>query len=109
MTRKGYKVEWKIRKIFERSGWKVVRSGGSFGEADLVCFKNGKCIFLQVKSTRKKEKVFYYYGYMKKKFEGFPFFIVVDFGYGKIRITKPKKKIKINDGIDIKEFLNKFK
>jgi len=109
MAKKGYKVEWKIRKKFEEKGWMVIRSGGSFGEADLVCFKNGKCIFLQIKSTRKKEKILYYYGYMKERIEGFPFFVVVDFGYGKIRITKPKPKITLEDGEDLNTFLERFK
>ncbi len=79
---KGYRTERKIRLMFEKNGWKVVRPGASLGEADLVCIKNGRCVFLQIKSTKKK--VFYYYGYMKKKLEGKPFFLVVDFGYGKI-------------------------
>ncbi len=101
--RKGYVVERKIRKIFESNGWKVVRAGGSLGEADLVCLKNGKCILLQVKSSR--DKIYYYYGYMKKELEGFPFYLVVDFGYNKIRILNPKKKISKEDGIDLKTFL----
>ncbi len=107
IKKKGYRVERKIRKIFETYGWKTIRSGASLGEADIICLKKGKCLLLQIKSSKKK--VFYYYDYMGKKLEGFPFFVVVDFGYGKIRVTKPKKKISIDDGIDIKEFLNKFK
>ncbi len=101
--RKGYVVERKIRKIFEDKGWRVVRAGGSLGEADLVCLRKGRCILLQVKSSR--DKIFYYYGYMKKKLEGFPFYLVVDFGYNKIRILSPKKKISKEDGIDLKTFL----
>lgn len=100
---KGYKVERKIRLIFEKNGWKVIRAGASLGEADLVCLKKSKCILLQVKSTRKK--IFYYYGYMKRKLEGFPFYVVVDFGYDKIRITKPRKKIDLKTGKDLKDFL----
>ena len=42
---------------------------------------------------------------MKHKIEGFPFYLVVDFGYGKIRILKPKEKISEEDGIDLKTFL----
>ena len=103
--KKGYRTERKIREIFEKYGWKVVRAGGSLGEADLICIKNKKCILLQVKSTRKEP--FYYYGYCSKEFEGFPFYLVVDFGYGKIRITKPKQKITLKEGEDLEIFLAK--
>ena len=104
--RKGYKTEWKIKKIFEKAGWKVIRAGGSLGEADLVCIKSGRCILIQVKSTR--NKTFYYYEYMKKKLEGFPFYLVIDFGYGNIRVTLPKAKINLDQGMRIEEFLLKI-
>jgi len=104
--RKGYRVERKIRQMFEADGWKVVRAGASLGEADLICLKNKKCVLLQIKSTKKK--VFYYYDYMESALEGFPFFLIVDFGYGNIRILRPKRKIKITDGLGLKEFLHKI-
>ncbi|MGC8812087.1 MAG: hypothetical protein ACP5O8_00670 [Candidatus Aenigmatarchaeota archaeon] len=103
--KKGYRVERKIRKLFEKHGWRVVRAGASLGEADLICIKNKKCILLQVKST--KNNVFYYYGYSSKSLEGFPFYLVVDFGYGKIKIIKPKQKINLKEGEDIEAFLAK--
>jgi len=105
--RKGYRTERKIKKIFESNGWKVVRAGASLGEADLVCMKRAKCILIQVKSSKKK--TFYYYEYKNKKLEGFPFYLVVDFGYGKIRISEPRIKISVNDGEDLRKFLRKFK
>lgn len=105
--RKGYMVERKIKMLFEKFGWKVVRAGGSLGEADLVCLKNKKCILLQVKSTRKD--VLYYYGNLNKTIDRFPFYLVVDFGYGNIRITKPKRKILSTNGILLKDFLEKNK
>ena len=83
-----------------------MRAGASLGEADLVCFKKGKCILLQVKSTKKK--TFYYYDYMKKEIERFPFLLVVDFGYGTIRVTEPKHRVKKTDGVDLKKFLRKI-
>jgi Holliday junction resolvase len=104
--RKGYRVERKVRLLLEKNGWKVVRAGASLGEADLICIKNGKCMLLQIKSTKKK--MFYYYGYMKNKIEGFPFYLVVDFGYGKIRILYPRKKVEVNDGLALDEFLRKI-
>lgn len=103
--KKGYRVERKIRLLFEKNKWKVVRAGASLGEADLICIKNGKCILLQIKSTRKK--VFYYYGYMKDKVEEFPYYLVVDFGYGKIKILEPKGRVTPDDGLDIEKFLKK--
>jgi Holliday junction resolvase len=105
--RKGYRVERKIRMFFEKNGWKVVRAGASLGEADLICFKNEKCLFLQIKSTKKK--TIYYHGYMNDTIEGFPFYLVVDFGYNKIRILKPKHKAAIDEGMRLDEFLQKFK
>ena len=103
---KGYRVERKIRIVLENNGWKVIRAGASLGEADLVCIKNSKCIFLQIKSTKKK--VFYYYDYMKNNLEGVPFYLVVDFGYGKIRVLHPQQKVGITDGLTLDEFLRKI-
>lgn len=104
--RKGYRVERKIRILFQKSGWTVLRAGASLGEADLVCLKNKKCILLQVKSTNKKS--FYYYGYSSSKFEGFPFFLIVDFGYNKIRILPPKSKILVSEGNPLGKFLQSY-
>ena len=103
--KRGYRIERKIRMMFERHGWKTIRAGASLGEADIVCIKKGKCILLQVKST--KGKKFYYYEYMKPTLGGLPFFIVVDFGYGKIRISKPKKTLNTTEGMDLKRFLKR--
>jgi Holliday junction resolvase len=47
--RKGYRVERKIRQIFESNGWRVIRAGASLGEADLVCLKKSKFILMQIK------------------------------------------------------------
>jgi len=101
--RKGYRVERNIRLLLENHGWKVVRAGGSLGEADLVCLKNGKCILMQIKSTMKE--TLYYYGYMDKKFEGLPFYLVVDFGYGNIRIVQPQSKLKNIEGEMLVDFI----
>jgi len=102
---KGYRTERKVKMTFEQHGWKVVRAGASFGIADLVCIKNGKCLLLQVKST--KNRTLYYYGPMEKKVEGFPFYLIVDFGYGRTRVIHPKKRIGMNDGTDLEEFLRR--
>jgi Holliday junction resolvase len=103
--RKGYRVERNIKIFFEKNGWKVIRAGASLGEADLICIKNARCLLLQVKSTKKAK--FYYYDYMKEVLEGFPFLLVVDFGYGKVRVLPPKKVVCKEDGIDLKTFILK--
>lgn len=103
--RKGYLTERKVRKIFERFGWYVVKAGASLGIADLVCLKRGKCLLIQVKSTRKK--ILYYDDYMRKKFYGFDFYVVVDFAYRKVVIAKPKRKISMEDGVELEKFLGK--
>lgn len=103
VKRKGYNVERKVRKIFEKYGWYVVRAGASLGVADLVCLKNGKCLLIQVKSTKKK--TLYYNDYEKPKFAGFDFFVVVDFAYRGVVITKPRKKIKFEECKKLEEFL----
>ena len=102
VKRKGYMVERKIRFFFEERGWNVVRAGASLGEADLICMKEGRCMLLQIKSTKKK--TLYYDGYMEPTLAGFPFFLVVDFGYGKIRALKPQGKVKPDDGQDLASF-----
>lgn len=104
--RKGYRVERNIRILFEKNGWKVVRAGASLGEADLICLKNKKCILLQVKSTKKK--AFYFYENLSKTIEGFPFFLVVDFGYGNVRILPPEKKVLPTSGEPLEHFLAKL-
>ncbi len=104
--RKGYRVERKIRLLFQRFGWNVIRAGSSLGESDLVCLRNRKCILLQIKST--KRQTFYYYGYRQPLFEGFPFFLVVDFGYNKIRVVTPKPKVTTSDGQNLEEFLKSY-
>lgn len=101
--RKGYRVERKIRMMFEDVKWKVVRAGASLGQADLICVRNRKCILLQIKSTVKKK--FYYYDYLGKNLEGFPFYLIVDFGYGKIRVMHPQRVVSQNDGTDLQVFL----
>jgi hypothetical protein len=101
---KGYRVERKIRIKLEEKGWIVVRSGGSFGEADLICLKEGKCFFFQIKSTRKKK--LYYYGYMKEEISGFPFFVIVDFGYGDIEVFKPSRILEKGKGIPLEGFIS---
>jgi Holliday junction resolvase len=92
--------------LFEERGWKTVRSGASLGESDLICIRGGRCVLLQVKSTKKKK--FYYYEYMEPRLEGMEFYLVVDFGYGKIRVMPPTKISTPMDGYDIKEFLGKL-
>lgn len=101
--RKGYLAERKVRMLLQRHGWMTVRSGGSLGPADLVCLRRGKCILMQVKSTRKR--FLYVEGPMPREIEGFPLYVVVDFGYGDIRVFTPGGKISRQGGIRLREFM----
>ncbi|MCX8183578.1 MAG: hypothetical protein N3F08_04085 [Crenarchaeota archaeon] len=103
--RKGYLAERKIRMFLRRYGWMTVRSGGSLGPADLVCLRRGKCILMQVKSTSKN--LLYVEGPMPREIEGFPLYVVVDFGYGDIRVFTPGEKISREGGIPLREFMEK--
>ena len=104
---KGYRIERKIRLLLEKSGWEVVRSGGSLGIYDLIAFREGKCVFFQVKSTKKDK--FYYSGYSKARFVGFPFLLVVDFGRNVIRVTEPSHIVDRSAGHDIRDFLHNLR
>lgn len=99
-------VERKIRMSLEKNGWIVIRAGASLGEADLIAIRNGKCLLFQIKSTKKK--TFHYYGYMKKSLEGFAFYLIVDFGYGRVRALFPRPKVGMADGMQWEEFLTKI-
>ena len=103
---KGYRAERNAKLSFIKRGWKVVRAGGSLGEYDIIAFKNGMCLFLQIKSTNKQK--FYYYGYMSEDYEGFPFRLVVHFDRGKTIILPPKKIIVEEDGEDLETFIDKL-
>lgn len=83
-----------------------MKAGGSLGIVDLVCLKDGKCLLVQVKST--KNKVLYYKDYDKETFSGFDFWVVVDFAYKGLKIIKPKEKISLEDGKNLEEFLKSF-
>ncbi|MCL4399153.1 hypothetical protein M1293_01405 [Candidatus Parvarchaeota archaeon] len=103
---KGYRIERKLKLKLMDLGWKVVRAGGSLGEYDLIAFKDGRCVFFQIKSTTKPK--LYYYGYMKEEYEKFPFRLVVDFGRGSVRVLSPQKVISPDDGVDFEEFIKKI-
>ena len=103
--RKGYLAERKIRMFLHRYGWMTVRSGASLGPADLVCLRKGKCILIQVKSTRKP--LLYVEEPMPREIEGLPLYVVVDFGYGDIRVFTPGERISRQAGIPLTEFMEK--
>jgi hypothetical protein len=103
---KGYRAERNVKINFVKNGWKVIRAGGSLGEYDIIAFKGGKCIFIQIKSTNRKK--FYYYGYMDDQYEGFPFRLVVHFDRGKTVILSPQKIVSEEDGVALDDFLLKW-
>ena len=104
--KKGYRLEYRVKKEFEKRGWLVVRSGRSLGVADLVVMNQGVTMLLQLKST--KRDVLYYDGHMHDNYKGFPFFVVANFAkFRKTVVAAPKKKITPSDGIPLKEFLKR--
>jgi Holliday junction resolvase len=52
--RKGADLERRIRARLEEDGYYVVRSAGSKGVLDLVAFRSGETLFIQVKSGKGK-------------------------------------------------------
>jgi Holliday junction resolvase len=52
--RKGADLERKIRATLEEDGYYVVRSAGSKGVLDLVAFRAGETLFIQVKASKGK-------------------------------------------------------
>jgi len=100
---KGYLAERKIRKRFEEAGWVTIRSGGSQGPADLACLKNGRCILLQVKATRRRSLNI---KGLPLEVQGFPLFLVVDFGYNRVKVFKPGDLVTRSRGILLDSFIN---
>lgn len=103
--KKGYLAERKIRMLLHRHGWMTVRSGGSLGPADLVCLRRGRCILMQVKSTKKN--LLYVKKPVSREIEGFPLYVAVDFGYRNIRIFVPGERINRQAGAPLKDFIKK--
>ena len=101
--RKGYRLEDKVRKLFEKYGWIVIRSAGSKGIipyknnrkiGDLVCLKNGKAVIIECKATSKD--TYYLPKEVKEDFiEGFPFFYVVNFTKKRRTIIALPKRRKV--------------
>lgn len=100
---KGTKAEYRVRDLFRKKGWFVVRSTGSFSPIDLVCIKKKKVILVQIKSSTKK--ILYQKEIVPNRIEGIRTILVVDFGRYGLRVTKSKKKIKASDGIELEKFL----
>jgi len=100
---KGYLVERKVRKAFEAAGWMTIRSGGSQGPADLVCLKAGRCILIQVKATRRRSLRV---EGLPLEIQGFPLFLIVDFGYNRIKAFKPGDLVSRSRGMPLDSFIN---
>jgi hypothetical protein len=102
---KGYLAERRVRKAFEARGWTTIRSGGSVGYADLVCLKNKTCLLLQVKATRRKSLNV---KGLPSEIAGFPLFLVVDFGYGCLKVFRAGEFASKRRGTFLKDFLAKL-
>jgi Holliday junction resolvase len=99
--RSGTEAERKVKRAFEAFGWKVVRSGGSLGAADLACFKSGKVLLVQVKRRAGSRR--YTSEYIE--IEGFEIYTVVDFGRGDFRIEKSGRIIS-KRSMSLEDFLS---
>lgn len=100
--RSGVQTERKVRKLFEEFGWRVVRSGGSLGAVDLVCFKGGKVLLVQVKRRAKRKTC----KSARVKIEGFDVHTVVDFGGGDFRIERSGSTVS-KDSSSLIDFLSR--
>lgn len=49
MSNKGIRKERKVREIYQKAGWTVVRSGGSQSPFDLIAWKDDEMHIIQLK------------------------------------------------------------
>ena len=49
----GANFERRIKRLYEKAGWVCVRSAGSRGPIDLICFREGEEIIFQMKTYAK--------------------------------------------------------
>jgi Holliday junction resolvase len=59
--KRGYSLEWKTKKLLEKSGYMVMRSPASKSESDLIAFDSARKFLIQCKKTGKKGKDLYIY------------------------------------------------
>lgn len=64
---KGYRAELLAKKELEASGYKVLRTAGSHGFCDLICFDVNHVKFVQVKSVKEFKEHMYNAEYEKLK------------------------------------------
>jgi hypothetical protein len=102
---KGYLAERKIRKAFEAAGWTTIRSGGSYGAADIVALKNKTCILIQVKATRRRSLRV---EGLPLEIQGFPVYLVVDYGYNRVKVYRPGDHVSRSRGIPLDVFIRQL-
>ena len=59
--KRGYALEWKVKKIMEESGYMVLRSPASKSDSDLIAFDKEHKFLVQCKKTGTKGKNLYIY------------------------------------------------
>lgn len=59
--RRGYGLEYKVKKMMENLGYMVMRSPASKSESDLIAFDSARKFLIQCKKTGKKGKHLYIY------------------------------------------------
>lgn len=74
------KIQSKIKAKFERSGWMVVKliKTNCNGIPDLMCLKNGKTIFVEVKQPGKAPTELQLYRHKELMAKGFEVWVLTD-------------------------------
>jgi Holliday junction resolvase len=60
--RRGYGLEYKVKKMMEKLGYMVLRSPASKSSSDLIAFDKKHKFLIQCKKTGQKDKNLYIYG-----------------------------------------------
>jgi len=56
---RGYRLEYRVKKFLEKTGWTVLRSPSSKGSADLIAFNDKDKLMIQCKTTIKEAMYIY--------------------------------------------------
>lgn len=111
---KGYRLEWKSKKILEKNGWMAFRSPASKSDMDVIALDKKNKLFIQCK-TSKKDALYVYGldGLIKtaKKCGAIPL-LVYSFYYTPIYVKEVKNKnekaFRKEENIELIDYLGGF-